>query len=361
MPTELNERNASRKKKICFLEGSKRGFANRCIYLDNEFLSSSDEDQGKTQRLWWKTKQVTDSSWISRTNGMETRWGWVMCWIQGSALLPRAGEQAEQCKGQLQREASVEMDFREVMVILGCTVMVGESPAVSWDGKSLNSQHYSDRSRKTDVAQKGSSLPRLSLRWCSDYTSKEKERFCLLLTALKLSTKLWLKRSAPATCFLPHISQLLSTQHVRRSVLFGHLKCSLRILSDLSGKTAKTHVAIKGGAEECRNSQKILLPLKPHFSLSHLRACHGSPCKAGGCWQQERPRARQTWSKILQSTKKSPTALLLLWPNLLLPKGSHCCTLFAHRSGAGPVIRQHSPCTDTSWFLWKSIDCCWLP
>lgn len=50
--------------------------------------------------------------------------------------------------------------------------------------------------------------------------------------------------------------------------MFGHLKCSLRILSDLSGKTAKTHVAIKGGAEECRNSQKILLPLKPHFSLS---------------------------------------------------------------------------------------------
>lgn len=37
-----------------------------------------------------------------------------MCWTQGSALLPCAGEQAEQCKGQLEREASVEMDFREV-------------------------------------------------------------------------------------------------------------------------------------------------------------------------------------------------------------------------------------------------------
>lgn len=38
-------------KKICFLEGSKRGFANRCIYLDNEFLSSSDEEQRKTEAL----------------------------------------------------------------------------------------------------------------------------------------------------------------------------------------------------------------------------------------------------------------------------------------------------------------------
>lgn len=37
-----------------------------------------------------------------------------MCWIQGSALLPCAGEQAEQCKGQLEREASVEIEFREV-------------------------------------------------------------------------------------------------------------------------------------------------------------------------------------------------------------------------------------------------------
>lgn len=158
-------------EKICFLEGHKRGFTNRCLYFENEFFLILWRTRKKC-RDWWKTeKQVTHTSLISRTNRMETRWGWLRS--SYTRLVSSVME-----RGSENHQSTCWTDLREVYYCISQGINYWPwSLAVSWNGKIMNSLNYSDRSRKTDIAQKGSSLHRLSLRWCSDYKQDQEKDF----------------------------------------------------------------------------------------------------------------------------------------------------------------------------------------
>lgn len=102
-------------------------------------FSSSDEEHRKKCRDRWKTeKQVTDASLISRTSGMETRWGWS-----------RSSETAR-WKGGVRTTSQDAERIREVYDCISQGINQWPwSLAVSRDGKNLNSLNYLDRSRKT--------------------------------------------------------------------------------------------------------------------------------------------------------------------------------------------------------------------